>query len=243
MNLFKSILEDVASFVLEQTGSKIALEEFVVNETRKEFEGDYTLLIFPLVRSFKKSPEATGHLIGEQLKTVNKYVISFNVIKGFLNLEMSPSYWIEGLNAIHQIKDFGKSERKGEKVMVEYSSPNTNKPLHLGHIRNILLGWSVSRILDAAGYDVVKTQVVNDRGIAVCKSMLAWEKFSAGETPESSGMKGDHLVGKYYVEFDKHFKEEYASWQKSDEGKKKFENSGMDDREKFFSSFKNVGVG
>jgi len=239
MKLMSNILDDVAFLIKDKSGNEISGKDLMINATRKEFEGDFTLLVFPLIRYFKRSPEDTAALIGDYLVSENKLVKSYNVIKGFLNLEMEESFWNQGLESIHQDPKFGRAESKNQKVLVEYSSPNTNKPLHLGHIRNILLGWSVSSILEAAGYEVVRTQVINDRGIAVCKSMLAWQKFGQGETPESSGIKGDHLVGKYYVEFDQKFREEYLKWQESEKALAVFQQAEGDDKEAFFSKFKN----
>ncbi len=182
-----------------------------IQATRKDFDGDYTLVTFPLLKSSRKSPEATAQEVGEQLVANNGEVSAFNVIKGFLNISLSERFWSNRFEQIAASESFGKGESTGRTVMVEYSSPNTNKPLHLGHIRNNLLGWSVAEILKMRGDRVLKVNLVNDRGIHICKSMLAWQLFGGGETPESSGMKGDHLVGKYYVEFDKHYKAEVAS--------------------------------
>src|SRR6201996_6780256 len=176
--------------------------------TRKEFEGQVTVVTFPFTKISRKSPEQTGVEIGEFLKNEVKEIANFNVIKGFLNISLSNEYWLDKFYSEILPDDFGAFKPNGKKVMVEYSSPNTNKPLHLGHIRNNLLGFSVAEILAAAGYEVVKTNLVNDRGIHICKSMLAWQRFGHGETPESAGMKGDHLVGKYYVIFDKAYKAE-----------------------------------
>ncbi len=179
--------------------------------TRKEFEGDLTLVVFPYLRSSKKKPEATAEEIGQVLLENVAEVHSFNVIKGFLNVEISNEYWLACLHGIQDLENFGKAAPQDETILVEYSSPNTNKPLHLGHIRNILLGYSVSQILSAAGKQVKKVQIINDRGIHICKSMVAWQKFANGESPENSELKGDHLVGKYYVAFDKAYKEEIAA--------------------------------
>lgn len=183
-----------------------------IQNTRKDLVGDLTLVVFPFVPVSKKSPEKTGEEIGEYLKKKIDLIESFNVIRGFLNFIIADNYWITCLASAFQDENYGKiTPGNGEKtIMVEYSSPNTNKPLHLGHIRNNLLGYSLSEILKANGNKVIKTNIVNDRGIHICKSMLAWQKWGNGETPESTGMKGDHLVGKYYVEFDKHYKEEIA---------------------------------
>ncbi|MBR4046436.1 MAG: arginine--tRNA ligase [Alistipes sp.] len=179
-----------------------------IQKTRKEFEGDYTVVVFPLLRASKKSPEATATELGEKIVAATPEIKSFNVIKGFLNLVVDASFWAARFGEIAEAKEYGMAAPSGRTIMIEYSSPNTNKPLHLGHIRNNLLGYSVATILKANGHNVIKVNLVNDRGIHICKSMLAWQLYGGGETPESSGMKGDHLVGKYYVEFDKHFKEE-----------------------------------
>jgi arginyl-tRNA synthetase len=179
-----------------------------IQETRKDFRGDFTLVVFPLLRFSKNTPEKTGEMIGEYLVRESSFVSGFNVIKGFLNLEISNKWWVEIFGKMVQESSHIEASKvtSPEIILVEYSSPNTNKPLHLGHIRNNLLGFSLYRILSACGHKVIKTNIVNDRGIHICKSMLAWQKFGNGETPESSGMKGDHLVGKYYVLFDKEYK-------------------------------------
>jgi arginyl-tRNA synthetase len=187
---------------------KMLPELFSLEQTKKEFEGHVTFVVFPFLKQTKKSPEQSATLIGEFLIGNCAEIADFNVIKGFLNLVLSDDYWITVFNSELNKLEFGVLPAKGEKVMVEYSSPNTNKPLHLGHVRNNLLGFSVAEILKAAGYDVIKANLVNDRGIHICKSMLAWQQFGNGETPESSGLKGDHLVGKYYVIFDKKYKKE-----------------------------------
>ncbi len=179
--------------------------------TRKDFEGDLTVVVFPMLRTIKGNPAEIGTKIGQYLQENVEEIAKFNVVKGFLNLVVSDYYYLSFFNSILGKDRFGYQEANSkDAVMVEYSSPNTNKPLHLGHIRNNLLGYSVAEILKAAGHKVYKTQIINDRGIHICKSMLAWEKFGKGETPESSGLKGDHLVGKYYVEFDKTYKNEVA---------------------------------
>lgn len=189
----------------------VDLPSVELQPTRKDFEGDITLVVFPMLRFVKGNPEVIGREIGEYLKTQVTEVADFNVIKGFLNLVISDTYYLQTFNTIKQEEDYGfhRGETSGS-IMVEYSSPNTNKPLHLGHLRNILLGYSVSEILKAAGKKVYKTQIINDRGIHICKSMLAWEKFGKGETPQSTGIKGDKFVGNYYVAFDKVYKEEVA---------------------------------
>ena len=181
-----------------------------LQKTRSEFEGNLTLVVFPFVRAAKKSPEQTAQEIGEYLQANCSAVEKFNVVKGFLNLSVGGGVWLELLKAIDADEHFGMKQATEDSplVMIEYSSPNTNKPLHLGHVRNNLLGWSLAQIMEANGNKVVKTNIVNDRGIHICKSMLAWLKYGNGETPESSGKKGDHLIGDYYVAFDKHYREE-----------------------------------
>ncbi|MDP9954798.1 arginyl-tRNA synthetase [Epilithonimonas hungarica] len=177
-----------------------------VQKNKTEFEGDFTIVIFPLVKLAKKSPDVLGNELGEEIKNQIDFIENFGIVKGFLNLKVKDAAFLQEFSETE--KNFGSIPSKNETVMVEYSSPNTNKPLHLGHIRNNLLGFSVAEILKADGYNVIKTQIINDRGIHICKSMLAWEKFGNGETPESTGLKGDKLVGNYYVEFDKLYKSE-----------------------------------
>lgn len=195
-----------------------------LEQTKKEFAGHVTFVVFPFIRFTKKSPEDTANLIGEYLKANCEEVADFNVIKGFLNIVLSDDYWLKVFTEEISTSSFGQLPANQEKVMVEYSSPNTNKPLHLGHVRNNLLGFSVAEILKAAGYEVIKTNLVNDRGIHICKSMLAWQKFGNGETPQSIGLKGDKLVGKYYVIFDQEYKKEIevlkAEGKTEDEAKK-----------------------
>ena len=218
------LIEKTVEAVNALYGAEIPASQLALQETRKEFEGQITLVVFPVTRFSKKSPEVTGNEIGTYLKENIQEISDFNVIKGFLNLSFSDEYWIELLNKTILPDSFGKYPQNGKKLMVEYSSPNTNKPLHLGHIRNNLLGYSVAEILKAYGYEVIKANLVNDRGIHICKSMLAWQKFGNGETPESAGLKGDHLVGKYYVVFDKEYKKEIdqlkQDGQTEDEAKK-----------------------
>ena len=187
-----------------------APETVVLQTTKKEFQGDYTIVVFPYVKQARKSPEQLANELGAAVKESVAEVTDYNVVKGFLNLTVSDSYWSQFIVETACAPTYGlrAADPDAKPVVVEYSSPNTNKPLHLGHIRNNLLGWSVSELLAAAGANVKKVNLVNDRGIHICKSMLAWLRYGNGETPESSGMKGDHLVGKYYVEFDKHYKEE-----------------------------------
>ncbi len=189
-------------------GAEVEQSAFQVQITKKEFEGDYTLVVFSLLKISKSSPEATGNAIGEWMQSNCPEVSGFNVVKGFLNISFSTVYWNGLFAGIASTEDFGQHAPTGKTVMVEFSSPNTNKPLHLGHIRNNLLGWSVAKLLEANGHKVMKVNLVNDRGIHICKSMLAWLKTGNGETPETSGKKGDHLVGDYYVAFNNMYKEE-----------------------------------
>ena len=207
MTIEQTILSAVTATVEKLYGPLEGLQ-LQLQKTRKEFAGDYTLVVFPLLKRSRKSPDATAAEIGEALAAECPLVESTNTIKGFLNIQLKADFWLEEFRKIAATDNFGKAPANGKTVMVEYSSPNTNKPLHLGHIRNNLLGYSVAQILEACGYRVIKANLVNDRGIHICKSMLAWQLYGQGETPESSGMKGDHLVGKYYVEFDKHYKAE-----------------------------------
>jgi arginyl-tRNA synthetase len=202
------IIEAAVKAVKHLYQTDIPAESIALQETRKEFEGQVTIVTFPFTKFSRKSPEQTGTEIGEYLKSNIQQISGFNVIKGFLNISLADSYWIDQLYSNILTEDFAVAKPNGKKVMVEYSSPNTNKPLHLGHVRNNLLGYSVAQVLSAAGYEVIKANLVNDRGIHICKSMLAWQLFGNGETPESTGEKGDHLVGKYYVIFDKEYKRE-----------------------------------
>ncbi|MBR5777147.1 MAG: arginine--tRNA ligase [Bacteroidales bacterium] len=204
-------LQQSVSAALKQLyGLDILAENIVLQKTKKEFEGDLTIVVFPYVKAAKKSPEAVAEELGQYVKENVANIESYNVIKGFLNFVVRDSYWLAFVEENIGKSHFGyiEADEDSAPIVVEYSSPNTNKPLHLGHIRNNLLGWSVSQLLKAAGNNVKKVNLVNDRGIHICKSMLAWLKYGEGETPQSSGMKGDHLVGKYYVLFDKHYKEE-----------------------------------
>jgi len=189
----------------------ISVEEIGLQPTRKEFDGKYTFVIFPYLKITKSNPEGSGKLVGDWLLENTAFVSNYNVVKGFLNLEIADQKWVDTLSTISADKDFGVLPANGQKVMVEFSSPNTNKPLHLGHLRNNFLGDSTSRILAANGYEVMKVNLVNDRGIHICKSMLAYQKFGNGETPEEAGVKGDHLVGKYYVKFDQEYKKEITT--------------------------------
>ena len=210
MNIETIINETIIAAIKELYGQDVAAESIQLQKTRKEFEGDFTLVVFPFLKMSKKRPEDTAQEIGEKIAAMQPLVSGFNVIKGFLNLSIATTYWIDLLHSIEKNDMWGitKADEKSPLIMVEYSSPNTNKPLHLGHIRNNLLGYALSNILAANGNKVVKTNIVNDRGIHICKSMLAWQKWGNGETPASAGKKGDHLIGDYYVAFDKHYKAE-----------------------------------
>ena len=207
LNNLKDNIKDIISF-------KYGIDKNIIEfqKTRKEFEGDLTLVVFPLIRIFKKSPEEICNEIGYLLSKQIMFISSFNVIKGFLNIELNNNFWIESIIKISKTKNYGitKKNNKSDTTLVEFSSPNTNKPLHLGHIRNIVLGDSVSRIIEATGKNVKRVQIINDRGIHICKSMLAWQTFGNGETPEKANMKGDHLVGKYYVKFNQEYNKELA---------------------------------
>ena len=223
MEIEKWILETVRRSI-ESLYGELNGEQLQIQKTRKEFEGDYTLVVFPLLKRSRKNPEMTATEIGEHVVANNAEIKAYNVIKGFLNLSLDASFWADRFAEITADECFGVAAPTGRTMMIEYSSPNTNKPLHLGHIRNNLLGYSVAEILKANGHTVIKANLVNDRGIHICKSMLAWQLYGEGETPASSGMKGDHLVGKYYVEFDKHYKaqiKELMAAGKSEEEAKK----------------------
>ncbi|MDE6176156.1 MAG: arginine--tRNA ligase, partial [Paramuribaculum sp.] len=212
MSIDNILAEAVAKAVKELYGIDTPASAIQLQTTKKEFEGNLTVVVFPWVKAARTSPENVGRAIGDWLVDNEPAVSRYNVIKGFLNIVIEPTFWASVLNHICQTPEWGVTEATEESplVMVEYSSPNTNKPLHLGHLRNILLGYSLSRIIAACGNRVVKTNIVNDRGIHICKSMLAWQKFYNGVTPESSGIKGDHLIGDCYVAFDKHYKAEIA---------------------------------
>ena len=210
MNIANEIGSSVIKAVKELYGQDVPEKMVQLQTTKREFEGNLTLVVFPFLKISRLKPEDTAQQIGQWLQQNCCHVASFNVVKGFLNLVVNPASWIALLNAIHADEHFGMKQATEDSplVMIEYSSPNTNKPLHLGHVRNNLLGWSLAKIMEANGNKVVKTNIVNDRGIHICKSMLAWLKYGNGETPETSGKKGDHLIGDYYVAFDKHYRDE-----------------------------------
>ena len=241
----KHIKEQIKKTVAKIISSKYEIEvsgsEILLNLTKKEFEGNYTVVIFPFVKRLKMSPADLGAELGQAIVDEMGEISAFNVVAGFVNLSIADEQWKLTLGAYAIDETLTSLPANGKKVMVEFSSPNTNKPLHLGHIRNILLGWSSSQILKAAGYEVINTQIINDRGIAVCKSMLAWQRYGEGATPESSGIKGDHFVGQYYVRFDKELKAEYATWQTTEDAAtvladKAKEGQSTDD---FYSKYKN----
>ena len=227
MVIEQQITGSVIAGIKELYGADVAEAQVQLQKTKKEFKGHLTLVVFPFLRMSKKSPEQTAQELGEYLVKNEPAVAEFNVIKGFLNLTVASGCWIDLLNEINAASEYGftKATENSPLVMIEYSSPNTNKPLHLGHVRNNLLGYSLSKIMEANGNKVVKTNIVNDRGIHICKSMLAWKKYGNGETPESTGKKGDHLVGDYYVSFDKHYKAEVK------ELMAKFQSEGMNEEE------------
>ncbi len=208
MNAHTIISQALEEAIRQLYGVTPSPEVLQIQETRKEFEGDFTVVVFPLLKISKKSPVETAEALGNHMVQSEERIASYQVIKGFLNLQMSGPFWMQMLEHIAYTPDYGQKDPSGKTVMVEYSSPNTNKPLHLGHIRNNLLGWSVSRIMEANGHKVIKVNLVNDRGIHISKSMLAWEQYGENETPESSGKKGDHFVGDYYVLFNDKYKEQ-----------------------------------
>ena len=226
MKIENEIISSVIAAVKELYGQDVPEKMVALQKTKSNFEGNLTLVVFPFLKMSKKKPEDTAQKIGEYLKKNCCNVIAdFNVVKGFLNLSIAPAAWVGLLNTINADPKFGEKPvtEQSPLVMIEYSSPNTNKPLHLGHVRNNLLGWSLAQIMEANGNKVIKTNIVNDRGIHICKSMLAWLKWGNGETPETSGKKGDHLIGDYYVAFDKHYREEIA------ELKAQYMKEGMDE--------------
>lgn len=226
MNIENIIHNAVAETLNELYNFEPADNAIQLQNTRKDFDGDITLVVFPFLKFSKKNPEDTGREIGEHLQSKLEIIETFNIIKGFLNLEISNNYWVDVLYEAYKNEKFGIREANNDSklVMIEYSSPNTNKPLHLGHIRNNLLGYSIAEIQKANGNKVVKTNIVNDRGIHICKSMVAWQKWGNGRTPENTGMKGDHLVGELYVEFDKHYKAEIAELKEKGISQKEAEN-------------------
>src|SRR5258705_3400396 len=214
MGIVNEIKPLIAKELKDLYGQEFKESELTINTTKLEFEVNYTLVLLSFGKQLKKSPEQLGKEIGENLTKNNTDIFTaYNVIKGFLNLTISDNYWINFLRAKYKDEKFGSKPANGQKVMVEYSSPNTNKPLHLGHLRNNFLGWSVAEILKESGYEIIKSCIVNDRGIHICKSMIAWQLFANGATPQSTGIKGDHFVGDYYVQCENTIKEETAALQ------------------------------
>lgn len=211
MNLEEQLKKAIQVSVQELFGEDIPIESIAINLTKKEHEGDYTVVVFPLTKFSKKSPEQTAEILGNALQQKTDFIRQFNVIKGFLNLSITESYWLNRLKEISADASFGTLSANSEKVVLEYCGPNTNKPLHIGHVRNMLLGYSMSEILKAAGYDVTKVNIYNDRGIAICKSMVAYLRYGGNSTPQSTGIKGDHFVGDWYVKFNEAAKEELKS--------------------------------
>ena len=208
MNLMTDLRTDIAAALQARLGADVDLTSLTLQTTREEFEGEYTLVVFPWIKLARTKPEALAEDLGHWLTEHSDKVAGYNVVKGFLNLSLKDDYFAQGLFEAYHTPNWGTAPKNGRRVMVEYSSPNTNKPLHLGHVRNNLLGWSVSRILEATGTEVVMANLVNDRGIHICKSMVAWLHFGQGATPESTGVKGDHFVGDYYVRYDKAYREQ-----------------------------------
>ena len=241
-NAASLIQHHITLAVKELYGLDISDSLLPITPTRKEFQGDFTVVTFPLTKLAKKKPEIIGEELGQILARDFSELDSFNVIQGFLNLSLIPAFWNSFVLSLQDNPSFGELPANGEKVLVEFSSPNTNKPLHLGHIRNILIGWSVSKILKAAGFDVFNVQIINDRGIAICKSMLARKIWGAGKTPQNTGIKGDFFVGSYYVLFEQKFQEEYAAWQLTTEAREVFESKKKEDQSElaFFKSYKDL---
>ncbi len=242
MQLLDQIRDEVLGIIRKEYQEVVDPDLITISPTRVEFDGDMTIVIFPLVKKLRKNPQELGALLGGYLQKSFEEIESFNVVKGFLNLVFTPEFWFHFLGGVVEDPGYGSWPPTGETVMIEFSSPNTNKPLHLGHIRNILLGWSCSKILEKAGSEVVRVQVVNDRGIAICKSMLAWQIKGNGATPELENIKGDHFVGKYYVLFEKMFSEEYKEWQETPESLKIYEERAQKEKQKpaFFRDYKNI---
>lgn len=224
MDIQAILREHLHGAVSELYDQSVSDEQLTINETPKDFEGHLTVVVFPFVRWAKKKPEQVAAEVGEYMKKHCDVVESFNVVKGFCNLAIRDSYWISLLKHVLETPDFGHEANTKTRVLVEYSSPNTNKPLHLGHIRNNLLGYATAEVLQAAGHEVIKTQIINDRGIHICKSMLAWKNFGNGDTPQSTNTKGDHFVGYYYVRFEQEFQKEYKDWQQSETADETFKN-------------------
>lgn len=241
MDIIKEIADAAANGIKEIYGVNIAPEELLVTPTKKEHQGDYTIVTFSIAKSLRQSPPNIAASLKDYFLKSQPNVQQAEVVQGFLNLSLTDQFWFSVMEKIKKDPDFWKPSLPSEKILVEFSSPNTNKPLHLGHIRNILLGWSMSKIFEACGHDVVRVQIVNDRGIAICKSMLAWQKFSNGVSPQDAGLKSDHFVGDWYVRFEIEFTEEYSRWQQSNEAKEIFQKrkeTELSEKE-FFKNYKN----
>lgn len=241
MTLLENIEKGIKAGLFHLYGFEVTQQPILITPTKKEFEGDFTVVVFPFSGALKTKPEELGAALGQYLLDQDNAFADFNVIKGFLNLTLSNEAVKNLLESHIMALNFGTFPANGQTVLVESSSPNTNKPLHLGHIRNILLGWSVYKIMQAAGYEVKRVQIINDRGIAICKSMLAWQLFAEGATPASTGIKSDHFVGQYYVRFEREFSEEYQQWIESDAGQQIFQQRKEADESPvaFKSRFKN----
>ncbi|HZV71795.1 MAG TPA: arginine--tRNA ligase [Saprospiraceae bacterium] len=240
-DILKEITDVAIEGVKEIYHIDISPDDLLVTPTKKEHKGDFTLVTFSLAKALRQSPPQIAASLGDYIKRSRTWVSDTEVIQGFLNLSLSTDYWSSVLEEMIHDPDYWKPVHNPEKVLVEFSSPNTNKPLHLGHIRNILLGWATYKMFAASGYDVKRVQIVNDRGIAICKSMLAWSKFGNGQTPESAGMKSDHFVGEWYVRFEKEFSKEYLAWQQTDEAQEIFQNRKEQELSsaEFFKNYKN----
>ncbi|MDX1479362.1 MAG: arginine--tRNA ligase, partial [Saprospiraceae bacterium] len=239
MDIFTLLQQRTAGIIQSEFNYQIAQDDILIQPTRKEFDGEYTIVTFPLAGPLRQAPPAIAAALGEALVREEPLVKGYNVVKGFLNLSLSDTYWHRALGAVTSAID--TPGRAGQKVLVEFASPNTNKPLHLGHVRNILLGWSMSRIFETLGHQVVRVQIINDRGIAICKSMLAWQMWADGATPASTGTKPDHFVGEWYVRFEREFQDEYQQWQKSETARDLLAASAQkDDPGAFFKQYKNT---
>jgi arginyl-tRNA synthetase len=240
MTIIQKIQAATAEAAAKLYQSTVAPESVQLSPTPKEFEGNYSVVVFPFVRFAKLAPEAVADALGKELVAVLPEVAGYNVVKGFVNLSLSASYWMELATRLSATTDHGFQPKNGKKVLLEYSSPNTNKPLHLGHVRNCLLGWSCTQLLEASGYNVHKVQIINDRGVHICKSMLMWKLYGNGRTPASEGIKGDHFVGDYYVMFEKESKAEYGVWQTTDVAKEVYLDNKKEGQteEEFFKAYK-----
>lgn len=241
MNTIAHIQDQVISLIEKLYSEKVSREQVTVQLTKKEFEGDYTIVLFPFVKMLKKSPPEIGEALGKGLMLENTSITGYQLVSGFLNLQLGNGFWRQLIADMEADEQFWMVRPTGTRLLIESSSPNTNKPLHLGHIRNILLGDACSRIFRALGFEVIRVQVINDRGIAICKSMLAWQKYANGSTPESTEIKGDHFVGNWYVMFEREFQAEYTVWQKTEEAQKAFQarKDPEQSEEAFFKEYKN----